>query len=70
MTGYNVYRYLATDPANTAAKINAAPVTGTVYTDSDPALLASTNYIYYIKAFDAAANVSNASATLTAGTTA
>ncbi len=48
VTGYDVYRG--------ANKVNSAPVTGTVYTDSG--LTADTAYSYTVRARDAAGNVS------------
>ncbi|MER7575771.1 cellulase family glycosylhydrolase [Streptomyces sp. NPDC126514] len=58
VTGYDVYRG--------TAKVNAAPVTGTTYTDTG--LSPSTAYSYTVRARDAAGNVSAASAALTVTT--
>ncbi|MFI9770184.1 cellulase family glycosylhydrolase [Streptomyces sp. NPDC052415] len=54
VTGYDVYRG--------TTKVNAAPVTGTTYTDTG--LSPSTAYSYTVRARDAAGNVSAASAAL------
>ncbi|MET9429266.1 glycoside hydrolase family 6 protein [Streptomyces sp. NPDC003036] len=60
VTGYDVYRG--------ATKVNAAPVTGTTYTDTG--LAASTAYSYTVRARDAAGNVSAPSAALSVTTSA
>ncbi|MEU7277910.1 cellulase family glycosylhydrolase [Streptomyces sp. NPDC045431] len=58
VSGYDVYRG--------GTKVNAAPVTGTTYTDTG--LAASTAYSYTVRAHDAAGNVSTPSAALSVTT--
>ncbi|WP_274536107.1 cellulase family glycosylhydrolase [Streptomyces sp. CB03234] len=58
VTGYDVYRG--------TVKVNAAPVTGTTYTDTG--LTPSTAYSYSVRARDAAGNVSAPSAVLSVTT--
>ncbi|MEU0274697.1 cellulase family glycosylhydrolase, partial [Streptomyces sp. NPDC006307] len=58
VSGYDVYRG--------GTKVNAAPVTGTTYTDKG--LAASTAYSYTVRARDAAGNVSTPSAALSVTT--
>ncbi|MFJ8583112.1 glycoside hydrolase family 6 protein [Streptomyces sp. NPDC093595] len=60
VTGYDVYRG--------GTRVNAAPVTGTAYTDTG--LAASTAYSYTVRARDAAGNVSAPSAALSVTTAA
>ena len=60
VTGYNIY--------NGSTKVNTSVVTGTTYTASN--LRASTVYNFTVKAIDAAGNISPASNTLSATTSA
>ena len=62
VTGYEVWRYNGT----TFVKINSSAVSGTTYLDLG--LTPNTMYSYYVKAFDAAGNVSGNSNTVNATT--